>query len=604
VRVPGYNDVLAKTEQWVVQAATQEIRLAGTSPTLVQNLPQPKDTPRLLVVLALALAGLCYITTLSFNFVYDDFPQLVSNPRVHSWEHAPHLFGEQVWTQSMLQGTGNYYRPIFELWLLIQYSIFGLHPWAYHLASVLMHVAVVGLAYLLCKRLTGERLTASMSAVIFAVHPTHIETVAWISGVTDLLCALFVLASFLFYLRAQDEELSRKRRTCWQVGALLLYALAMMSKETAVALPALLVLYEWWLAKRESVLVQAWRVFPFVAITGAYLLVRHWVLLGFMHPEGYSLKSIALTLPRVLWFYVQQLLWPFGLSVFYDTPFVSKPGLWDFYLPIVGVVVFVAAVIWLARRSRPGAFGGAWMLAMLAPALVGIAVFIPEELAHDRYLYLPSLGFALLVGIALRRLSSKGELFGAPKLQVAAVLALVGILAAGTATQNVYWTNDLILYAHGMNVAPRNVVAIDHMANEFFKRGKPQSALTLYRQALEIKPRQWQTHFALGITLYELGQYKDAVAALENGIAVAPENSEQYFFLGLSNLKVQNVALAEENFRQAMKVNPRRPGLHLALAAALEKEGKTEEAKQELRAEWQLTQSREAAEKLAQLEKQ
>ena len=309
--------------------AARETRLAGTSQTLVQNPPRQKDTARLLVILAFALAALSYINTLSFNFVYDDFPQLVNNPRVQSWEHAPQLFGEQVWTQSMLQGTGNYYRPLFELWLLLQYSLFGLHPWAYHLASVLLHIAVVALAYALFKGLTGDRLTAAMGAIIFAVHPTHIETVAWISGVTDLLCAFFVLASFVAYLRSREDRTSSAPRVWWQVASLALFAMAMMSKETALVMPVLLVAYEWWLAKKENVVAQLARIVPFAVITGAYLFVRHLVLRGFMHPEGYTLESIALTLPRVVWFYAHQLVWPLGLSVFYDTPFVSKPGLWD-----------------------------------------------------------------------------------------------------------------------------------------------------------------------------------------------------------------------------------------------------------------------------------
>lgn len=558
----------------------------------------------MLVVLALVLAAVSYVNTLGFAFVYDDLPQLVNNPRVHTWEHAPRLFVEQVWTQSMLQGTGNYYRPIFELWLLIQYNLFGLHPWAYHLASVLMHMAVVGLAYLLFQRLTGDRLTASMGTVIFAVHPTHIESVAWISGVTDPLCALFVLGSFLAYMRARDAGSSTGDRIAWQVAALALYALAMMSKETAIVVPALLVVYEWLVVKRDSLVAQARRVTPFVVITGAYLLVRHWVLLGFMHPEAYSLKSILLTLPRVLWFYTHELVWPVGLSVFYDTPFVVRPGLWNFYLPLAGVVVFAVAVAGLARRSRPAAFGAGWMLAMLAPALVGMYVFIPEELAHDRYLYLPSIGFALIVAVALRQLSSKGELFGGPRLQVAAALALGGILAAGTAVQNIYWTNDLILYAHGVSVAPRNVVAIDHLANEFYKRKKPGAALALYRQALEIKPQQWQTHFAIGITLYELGDYPQATHELEEGIRVAPENAEQYIFLGLSQLSLSNYARAEQEFRRAKQLNSRRPGLNRFLATALLKQGKVEEAKDALRAEVSLTQDRSAAEELEKLQRQ
>lgn len=582
-----------------MHVTARETRLAGTSQSLVQKPPQ-KDTARLLLILALALAALAYINTLTFAFVYDDLPQLVSNPRVHSWSHAPKLFAEQVWTQSMLQGTGNYYRPIFELWLLAQYSVFGLHAWAYHLASLLMNIAVVGLVYALFRRLTGDRLTAAMGAVIFAVHPTHIETVAWISGVTDLLCALFVLGSFVAYLRATDEGADRWG---WQAIALVLYALAMMSKETAVVMPGLLIAYEWWLAKADSTSAKFVKIVPYAVLTGLYLLVRHWVLLGFMHPEGYSLTAIALTLPRVLGFYAQHLLWPVGLSVFYDTPFVEKPGLLDFYLPLVGVGLFVAGAVWIARRSRPAAFGATWLLGMLAPALVGIAVFIPEELAHDRYLYLPSIGFALIVAVGLRKLKGEGELLGGPRLQMLAVLALGGVLAAETAAQNIYWTNDLILYAHGMNSAPKNVVAIDHMANEMFKRNQPDRAVALYRHSLEIKPQQWQTRFAIGITLYELGHYEEATKELEGAVAVAPENSEQYFFLGLCQLSLSNNARAETEFKLALQRNPVRPGLNNALAMALLRQGKTEEAKNALRAEVNLTHNEEAARELERLEK-
>jgi Flp pilus assembly protein TadD len=148
------------------------------------------------------------------------------------------------------------------------------------------------------------------------------------------------------------------------------------------------------------------------------------------------------------------------------------------------------------------------------------------------------------------------------------------------------------------------VVAIDHLANEFFKRKQPGAALALYRQALEIKPKHWLTHFAIGITLYELGDNQQATKELEDGIRVAPENSEQYFFLGLSQLGLSNYARAEQEFRQAQRRNPRRPGLNHALATALLKQGKIEEAKEALRAEVSLTQDRGAAEELEKLQRQ
>lgn len=555
-----------------------------------------KDAAQLLVVLALLLAAISYSNTLSFAFVYDDLTQIVNNPRVHSWEHAPRLFVEHVWTQSMLQGAGNYYRPLFELWLLIQYSLFGLHPWAWHLTTVAVHLGVVGLAYLVLKRVAGDRVTAAMATVLFAVHPTHIETVAWISGITDSLCALFALGSVLAYLRSREE-----RNAFWLAGSVCLYVAAMMSKETAIVVPAMLLAYDWLIAGERKAVEMARRMAPFAVAGIAYLIVRHYVLAGFLHAEEYSAATVALTLPKAAWFYARQLLWPVGLSVFYDFPFVVKPGFGNVVLPLVGLVVFVAAVTWLCRQSRAATFGALWMFLFLLPALVGIYVFIPEELVHDRYLYLPSLGFAMLVAIAIRNIRGEGELLGGPKTQMAITLLLGAVLAAGTATQNQAWTNDLILYAHGVSVAPNNVVAIDHLANEMFKRNKPNEALALYDRALQVNPKQWQTHFAKGVTLFELGDYRQANEQMEEAARIAPENAEQFYFMGLSQMQMGNFGVAEEDLRRARALNPKRPGANLALAIALEKQGKIEDAKAALREEMRVYPSKETAAELMKL---
>jgi tetratricopeptide (TPR) repeat protein len=325
------------------------------------------------------------------------------------------------------------------------------------------------------------------------------------------------------------------------------------------------------------------------------------VLLGLLHPEGYSLRSVALTMPRVLWFYAYHLVWPFGLSVFYDSWFVSHLGMWDFYLPLAGVLAFSIALVWVAKKSRAAAFSAMWMLALLSPALVAIYVFIPDELVHDRYLYLPSVGFSLIAAIVIRKLKGEGEIFGGPRYQLLAVLALAGILAAGTAAQTVYWTNDLVLFAHGMGVAPRNVLAINHLANEMFKRNRPREALALYDRALQINPGLWQTHFAKGVTLFELADYRQANQQMEEAAKIAPENAEQFYFMGLSQLQMGDFRVAEEDLRRARALNPRRPGTHLALAIALEKQGRVAEAKEALRDEMRIYPSKEAAAELKKL---
>jgi tetratricopeptide (TPR) repeat protein len=555
----------------------------------VQEHTSRKDTARLLVVLALVLAALAYVNTLRFAFVYDDLPQIVNNPRVHSWAHAPRLFTEHVWSQFSGQ-PGNYYRPLFELWLLINYSLFAFRPLGYHLTTVAVHLLVTALAYLLLKRVTGDRLTAAIATVIFALHPTHVETVAWISGVTDALVAVFVLLSVLAYARWRDTgQKPVPHKSWWLVAAVACYGIAMLGKETAVLTPAVLLAYDWWVIGGEDRKLRlgnlARRYWPFAATAAVYMVVRQAVLGAVAYPESYPLKNILLTLPTFLWFYVHDLIWPVGLSVFHDVPLVQSPGLTNFVLPLLGAGAVIGAMIWAARRSRTAAFGAFWIFVFMVPPIVGVYSFIAEDLVHDRYLYLPSIGFALLIAQAIRWLPQAGELFGAPAAQMGATLALAGALAAGTALQNVYWTNDLILYAHAMQSAPRNVIAINHLANEFYKRGKPQQALELYAQSLQIKPHYWATHFALGITEFELGKFQDAAGNLEAAIPLLPGNADQYYYLGLVRIELGRFADAEAALRRGLALFPRRAGLNYALGMALEKQGKTAEAADAYRAE-------------------
>ena len=198
------------------------------------------DAARVLLVLALVLTALSYVNTLRFQFVYDDLPQIISNPRVHSWQHVPRLFVEHVWSQFSGQ-PGNYYRPLFELWLIINYSLFGLHPAWWHGTTVLVHLAVVLMVYVLARRVTGDRLTAAIVTVIYGLHPTHIETVAWVSGVTEPLLAVFVIGSFVSYARSRDGEAGAG---WWRAASAASYGLAMLCKETGVMVPALLFTYD------------------------------------------------------------------------------------------------------------------------------------------------------------------------------------------------------------------------------------------------------------------------------------------------------------------------------------------------------------------------
>src|SRR5579872_3731687 len=196
----------------------------------------------LLVILAATLAA--YSPALSFQFTYDDFPQIVHNKLIQSWQYVGLYPKIHVWAQSSLWG--NYYRPLFLFLLLLEHTAFGLHPMGWHAVSIAFHLGVVLFVFALANEFIDEQ-SALVSALIFALHPIHIESVAWVSGVTDPMLAVFSLACILYFIRF------RKRGRYFLLAlSLLFYAGALLSKETAIIVPGLLLAYELFCAGKET----------------------------------------------------------------------------------------------------------------------------------------------------------------------------------------------------------------------------------------------------------------------------------------------------------------------------------------------------------------
>src|SRR5207248_2866153 len=155
----------------------------------MQNMSDRTARTRWLVpaVILLAVAA-AYAYTLTFEFVYDDQAQIVATSYVHSWRFVPRYFQEHLWSHK-ISGAGSYYRPLFLLWLLTNHTLFGLRPEWWHLTTVGIHLTVTLLFYLVTVRLARDRITAAMAALMFGLHPVHVESVAWVSGVSDPLVA-------------------------------------------------------------------------------------------------------------------------------------------------------------------------------------------------------------------------------------------------------------------------------------------------------------------------------------------------------------------------------------------------------------------------------
>jgi len=513
-----------------------------------------------------AIAFLAYGATLGFQFVYDDKPQIVENPAVHAWHYLPHYFTSHVWAELYPKVRGNYYRPLFLLWFRLNHALFGLNPAGWHLTTVICHVIATYLVFALVRRLTADRLVAFFAATLFGLHPVHIESVAWVSGVTDPLLAIFMLASFLAYLRFREEN-----RLRWAGLALLMFALDLFVKETAIVLAPIVFVYAWLYAPERTLasrFVSAVKQSAaFFAIAVLCLGLRVHVLKGFSHP-GTTLawSTIVLTGPSVLWMYVRHLVLPVGLSGFYGLPYVDKPTVTGFTVPMALMAVVIVALAWGISRLddvRLALFACCWMVLPILPVLY-LRAFVEGDIAHDRYLYIPSIGFVLLVVLGFRQIANRWRPNHKP-LQLAGIAVLAIAYTIGTATQQTYWASDMLLYSRGVEIAPNDNLACNNLANALLDNGHPAEAIALYSQVLAREPSYWLSNYNLGYSYYKIGYLQAAELYLRRAIGISDVDSDQYVYLGLTLWRQGQLDEAAQYVQRAIQIRPSAPGYHFVL---------------------------------------
>ena len=552
----------------------------------------------LLFVVLMATAG-AYVRTLGFDFVYDDQLQIVKSPAAHSWRFLPKYFATDVWRYAEPWSTPTYYRPIFLVWLLINYSLFGLDSSWWHFTTIAVHLAATLLLYVMARRLTGDWAVAGIAALVFGLHPVHVEAVAWVSGVTEPLLAVLILSSFLCYANWRNEDRSRPRPG-WLAASLTLYALALLEKETAAVFPAIISAYEWILRRpgrnRESgnPWERAVRALsasgPFLILSAAYLTIRVAVLGALrLSTSPLPLSTLVFTEPGVILFYLKQLIWPVGLSPFYDVPYVTGPVASTFVLPAIIVTLVTVPLCFWSRRSRSAGFASVWIIVSLLPVLNPKA-FGLEELVHDRYLYLPSMGFAILVGLAVCQLRiSHFRILGRPLEQHLVVLAIGCLLAFRLVGESKPWENNLSLFRHGVSMAPGNSLAKETLAFELGTLGTYQEAIPLLHSVLELRPRSFEANADLGRYYYITGVYSRAELYLLRAVEIRPDVSRvPYAYLGLTRLELGRLDAAEDAIRKGLEVVPLDSDnrlIHSAFGEVLKRRGDLQGALKEFRLE-------------------
>ncbi len=530
--------------------------------------------PRLFTLLLALVTLVAYLPATRNGFLYYDDDQYVTANNVVLAGLTP---AGVVWAFTTCYFSN--WHPLTWLSHMADCTLFGVNPAAHHFVNVLFHALNAALLFSLLRRLTQKIWPSAFVAALFAWHPLHVESVAWVSERKDMLSTFFALLALLAYARFADE----KSRRCYWL-AVFCFVLGLMAKPMLVTLPCLLLLLDFWPLQRFPISNFIFPVFakllaekiPFFLLAAASCVVTLFAQHGAMAtleavPLPWRLANAAVSAVR----YLQKIIWPMDMAVAYPLTRLSSVSV----ILAVAVLLVVTLAAWHVRWTRPYFLSGwCWFLGTLVP-VIGL-VQVGATAMADRYTYIPAIGIFLIVAFGVNeaagRLPSLKKLFAA----LAAVVLLVCL--AMTQYQLHYWRDSETLFRHAIAVTKNNDVARCNLGYVFEQQGRYDEALAEYRAALQINPGHYQVRFPIGNMLAQLGRNGEALAEYRECLRLNPQVPMLHNAAGcaLAALGETGGALAE--FAKAERLEPRYARPHLEAADIFSRQGQATNAVAEL----------------------
>jgi tetratricopeptide (TPR) repeat protein len=528
--------------------------------------PVRVSRPELWIYLALFLATfVVYAQARHFAFVNFDDPEYVAgNPHVRGGITADSL----RWALTSVEAA-NWF-PVTRLSHLLDVQLFGLRSGWHHLTNVLFHALAAMLLFAFLHRATRALWPAALVAGLFALHPLHVESVAWIAERKDVLSAFFWFLTLWAYVR-YTERPARGRYAL----VLVAFCLGLMAKPMIVTLPFVLLLVDVWPLRRVPLLREK---MPFFALSAASAVATYLVQRGSGAVETLSGFPLALRAENALVSYVVyivKMFWPSRLAVFY--PYPAAVPLWEAALAALTMLAISALVVRWFRVFPYLAVGWFWYVGTLVP-VIGM-VQVGAQARADRYTYVPMVGLAIMLAWG-----GADALVRWPRARpaIAAAAAALG-LAWGTLTwvQTEYWQNSLALFRHALDVTEGNYLAHHNLGNALSEiPGHLPEAISQYEESLRIKPDSARVHTDLGNALARLpGRLPDAIAEYQAALRITPDSPIPHNDLGNTLAKIPGrlpEAIAE--YQSALRLAPDYAEAHNNLGSALAKTGRLPEA--------------------------
>ena len=533
------------------------------------------------VLICLALTILTVITFWSLKdcgFInFDDNIFVYENAYVQSglnWNSIGQAFSYALVEKS-------YWVPMTWLSLMLDYQIFGLNPSGYHLTNLLFHVMNTILLFLILRRMTKKLWPSAFVACLFAIHPLHVESVAWIAERRD------VLSTFFFMLTMGAYSYYVEHRGFWRYFfVLLFFVLGLMSKPMLVTLPFVLLLLDYWPLQRFQEIkpdhrVQAiketlevkkpadpeykwsliypllWEKVPLfvLAILSSieiYIVEQSIVdlslggILSEAFPLGFRIGNAFISYIA----YIGKMIWPSNLALLYPHPSVLVP--WQVLVSVLLLIAITLVVIWRAKRSPYLATGWLWYIGTLVP-VIGI-VQVGTQAMADRYTYIPLIGLFIIVAWGVPDLLKKWK-YRKEILWTSSALSIL-CLSIITWTQVGYWQNNITLYDHALKVTDNNWKFYNNRGIAYSDLGNYRQAIDDCSMAIEIYPGFAEAYFNRGNAYVALGKHRQAIEDYGRAIEIKPGYADAYYNRGHAYADLGNYRQAIEDYGRTIEIKP------------------------------------------------
>lgn len=535
------------------------------------------------VILLIAFAGaLIYSNCLGNSFVWDDAFLIVENCYIKSWLNLPRIFCLDLF-YGTVEGW-NYYRPIQTLSYMVDYSIWHLRPFGYHISSLLFHILNACLVYLLVNLLSRDRKISLITGSLFVVHPVHTAAVAYISGRADLLVTFFFLISIWLFIK--HTNYLHVKRTLYYIGSLFSFILALLSKEIALIFPFIVVLYGCTFMDRTPHLRLRDRIvkryLAYFIIAGIYIFLRTTVLNfadGLIPLSQTPIHLRLLTMCRVIFTYLRLLFFPIDLHMEWGvqpaTSFFNPPVLSSFLLLIFIWIIIAKSY----RHSKTIFFASLWFFICLIPVsnLVPLTTFLAEH-----WLYLPSMGFFMVLAVGIvRALESKpvNVCSSLIKWVVAASLILAFFFySRATVRRNTDWADELTIFEHTLRYSPNNCRVLINLGIAYEERGLLDEAMSRFEEVIRLRPDYAKGYLNRGVIYGLKEMYDEANEDFREALRLKPHLAKAHHNLAHVHEKKGELGKAVREYKVALRLNPIMLETHYNLAALYEKKGLFDEA--------------------------